>query len=97
VLGWLRAPVGRSKLNGFGSYDTAGNLFEWVDDCRHLDFAGIALTCAKLAERASQSCALVPPVARLTSTGFTHPAERRKFAHSSAFSYVAANISGLQG
>lgn len=34
------APVGSFKPNSFGVYDTVGNLFEWVVDCWHGDYAG---------------------------------------------------------
>jgi formylglycine-generating enzyme required for sulfatase activity len=33
-------PVGSLKPNPFGLHDTAGNVFEWVLDCWHPDYAG---------------------------------------------------------
>jgi formylglycine-generating enzyme required for sulfatase activity len=34
------SPVGSFKPNKFGLYDMAGNVFQWVQDCYHVDYDG---------------------------------------------------------
>lgn len=34
------SPVGSFPPNGFGLYDMAGNVFQWVEDCYHPNYSG---------------------------------------------------------
>jgi formylglycine-generating enzyme required for sulfatase activity len=34
------SPVGSFKANGFGLYDMAGNVWQWVEDCYHPNYNG---------------------------------------------------------
>jgi formylglycine-generating enzyme required for sulfatase activity len=34
------APAGSFAPNAFGIYDVSGNIFQWVQDCWHADYAG---------------------------------------------------------
>ena len=34
------APVGKTKPNAFGLYDMAGNIWQWVQDCYHVNYNG---------------------------------------------------------
>ena len=52
------APVGSFKPNPFGMYDTAGNVWEWVEDCWHDNYNGAPTDGSAWKEAGGGNCAL---------------------------------------
>jgi formylglycine-generating enzyme required for sulfatase activity len=52
------APVGSFKPNPFGMYDTAGNVWEWVEDCWHDNYNGAPADGSAWKEAGGGNCAL---------------------------------------
>ncbi len=50
------APVGSFKPNAFGVYDTAGNVWEWTQDCWHGDYTNAPLDGTAWLERNGGDC-----------------------------------------
>ena len=51
------APVGSFKPNPFGLYDTAGNVWEWVEDCWHDNYQSAPADSAAWKEAGGGYCA----------------------------------------
>ena len=50
------APVGSFKPNPFGLYDTAGNVWEWVEDCWHDNYNGAPVDGSAWKEKGGGNC-----------------------------------------
>ena len=51
------APVGSFPPNGFGLHDTAGNVWEWVQDCWHENYSGVPADGSAWLETDGGDCA----------------------------------------
>lgn len=50
------APVGSFKPNAFGLYDTAGNVWEWIQDCWHDNYQNVPVDGSARKEANSGDC-----------------------------------------
>ena len=87
------APVGSFKPNPFGLYDTAGNVWEWAEDCWHYTFNGAPMDGAAWKETGSGDCARHV----LRGGSWSHPPEDlRSFVRTAIFADVRAIIFGFR-
>ncbi len=71
------APSGSFKPNGYGLYDTAGNVREWVEDCYHGNYSGAprdgsAWVEPGCVERVARDGAYDKPSPSMSSTARSH-------------------------
>jgi formylglycine-generating enzyme required for sulfatase activity len=77
------APVGSFRPNGFGLYDVAGNVWEWVEDCWSDSYEGVPgngsawtmRTCVRRVHRGG-SWVNVPGGVRSALRGWSYPDRR---------------------
>jgi formylglycine-generating enzyme required for sulfatase activity len=80
------APVGSFKPNAFGLYDMHGNVWEWVEDCYHIDYAdaptdGSSWTAGDCSRRLRRGGAwgYIPRILRSADRGGDSPVNRSAF------------------
>jgi formylglycine-generating enzyme required for sulfatase activity len=80
------SPVGSFKPNAFGLYDMNGNVWEWVEDCYHIDYSGAsadgsAWTAGDCSRRVRRGGAwgYIPRILRSADRGGDSPVNRSAF------------------
>jgi formylglycine-generating enzyme required for sulfatase activity len=80
------APVGSFKLNGFGLYDMAGNVWQWTQDCYQKSYEGAPSDgsavlngdCSRRTRRGG-GWGYNPPILRSANRGADSPVNRSAF------------------
>jgi formylglycine-generating enzyme required for sulfatase activity len=85
------APVGSLKANGYGLYNTAGNVQEWVQDCYKSNYNGApadggAVDAAQCGERVARGSAFNKPAATMRTT------KRARYLASSQLPFLGFRI-----
>jgi formylglycine-generating enzyme required for sulfatase activity len=87
------APVGSFAPNQFGLFDMVGNVWEWVEDCIHVNYAGAPMDGSAWIEGGNCQTHIVRGGSWSTSSVYIHSGNRYGFSsdhRSSGFSFRIA-------
>ena len=84
--------VEKKQANAWGLYDMSGNVWEWVLDCWHGDYAGAPADGSAWMGNGACGQRVFRGGGWFDSMPFLHAAFRNKYAPSSRFSYLGFRL-----